>query len=78
MSQWIQVMLTIIYLVWLFVVLFVLWRVWQKQVQRLASLEQSLIQDSKKTASAAEKSAEAACMLAAQLQTKIIEGKTVL
>lgn len=77
MPLWIQAGLNMLFILWLFAVLFILWLVWRKQVQRLATMEVSLMRDSKVSAQAAEKAAEAACMLAAQLQTKIIEGKTL-
>lgn len=74
MPQWLTVALTIFYIIWLFAVLFVMVMVWKKQVNRLEKLELSLMKDSKVTAQAAEKSAEAACMLAAKVTTTTIEG----
>jgi hypothetical protein len=75
MPQWVSIAFTLLFLLWLFAVILILWRVWQKQVERLAELEQALIKSAQTAAEAAKTAAEAACMLAAQSKTTVVEVK---
>ena len=77
MPPWVTIVLNVFFVLWLFAVLFIAWMIWRKQVQRLENLETSLMRDSKTSAEAAKLSAEAACMLAAKLQTTVVEGKAL-
>jgi len=66
MPAWLSLALTLFYIAWLFAVLMVLWFVWRKQVNRLATLEQALIKSAQMSAEAAKTSAETARLLTAQ------------
>ncbi len=64
MPVWLNVLLTIFYVVWLMAVLIFLYLIWRKGAQHTQQLEQTLIRATMHTAEAAEKAAEAAFVLA--------------
>lgn len=65
-----QVILTLIFYVWLFAVLLLLWRHAINSGRRQARLQDALIDSNNKSAEAAQKSAEAAHLLATYLERK--------
>ena len=65
-----QLILTLIFYVWLFGTLALLWLIWRESTRRTGSIQQSLVEINMKSAEAAHLAAEAAKELAAHLEKK--------
>lgn len=62
-----QMILTIIFYIWLFAVLLLLWLIWRGSAKHMQRLQQTLVEVAMKSAEAAQKAAEAAFRLAEKL-----------
>jgi len=66
----VQLILTLIFYVWLFGTLALLWLIWRESTRRTGSVQQSLVEINMKSAEAANTAAEAARRLADILEKK--------
>lgn len=62
-----QMILTILFYLWLFAVLVLLWLIWRGAAKQMMRLQQTLVEVAMKSAEAAQKAAAAAHRLAEQL-----------
>ncbi len=66
----VQIILTAILYIWLFAVLFMIWRIWRTSVAHIYHMETVLFDAALKSADAAKTAAEAAQKVATSLEEK--------